>query len=109
LFWEFPIAFCREQQGFDLTRISNQDTRADPRGLHRAPGFLSVGHDEYWTPEMFRSVQKAVRDGPNVALLAGIAVCGRIQLSADTAGHPTASSNGPSSSVPPGAPGTSPP
>ena len=88
LLWEFPIAFWLEQHGYDLTYISNQDTHADPRGLGRAPGFLSVGHDEYWTPQMFRNVQKAVGDGLNVAFLSGNAVCGRIQLSPDTAGHP---------------------
>ncbi len=88
LLWEFPIAFWLEQHGYDLSYISNQDTHGDPRGLRRAPGFLSVGHDEYWTPEMFRNVQNAVRDGLNVAFLSGNAVCGRIQLSADTAGNP---------------------
>jgi len=79
LLWEFPVAFWLEQQGYDVTYVSNQDTHADPRGLRRAKGFLSVGHDEYWTLEMFRNVQAAVGNGLNVAFLSGNAVCGRIR------------------------------
>jgi len=88
LLWEFPIAFWLEREGYDISYISNQDTHSDPAGLRRARGFLSVGHDEYWTPEMFRNVQAAIRDGTHVAFLSGNAVCGRIALSPDTAGRP---------------------
>ncbi len=49
LLWEFPLAYWMEQQGYDLTYISNLDTHADPAGLRRAKGWLSVGHDEYWS------------------------------------------------------------
>jgi len=87
LLWEFPIAFWLEREGYDISYISNQDTHSDRDGLRRAHGFLSVGHDEYWTPEMFRNVQSAIRDGTHVAFLSGNAVCGRIALSRDTAGH----------------------
>ncbi|MBN8249304.1 MAG: twin-arginine translocation signal domain-containing protein [Verrucomicrobia bacterium] len=88
LLWEFPVAYWMEQQGCDLTYISNHDTHADASGLRRARGFLSVGHDEYWTPEMFRNVQGAVRDGVNVAFLSGNTCCGRIAFSPDGAGRP---------------------
>lgn len=88
LLWEFPIAFWLEREGHDVSYISNQDTHSDPRGLRRAKGFLSVGHDEYWTLPMFRNVQAAIRDGLNVAFLSGNAVCGRIELAADTRGNP---------------------
>lgn len=87
LLWEFPIAFWLEREGYDLTYVSNQDTHADRRGLRRARGFLSVGHDEYWTIEMFRNIEAAVRDGLNVAFLSGNAVCGRIAFSPDHAGR----------------------
>lgn len=43
--WEFPVAFWLEQQGYDVSYISNLAPHADPRGLLRARGFLSVGHD----------------------------------------------------------------
>ena len=76
--WEFPLAFWMESAGFDVTYISNLDTHRDGLGLQRAKGFLSVGHDEYWTIEMFRNVQAAVRAGVNAAFFSGNAVCGRI-------------------------------
>lgn len=88
LLWEFPLAFWLEKEGYDLTYISNQDTHRNPSGLLRARGFLSVGHDEYWTPEMFRNVQNAVNQGVSVAFLSGNTCCGRIQLSPDGQGRP---------------------
>lgn len=87
--WEFPLAFWMEQHGFDVTYISNSDTHADPRGLRRAKGFLSVGHDEYWTIEMFRNVQAAIAGGVNAAFLSGNAVCGRIQFAPVTRKSPS--------------------
>ena len=83
LLWEFPVAYWLEQHGYDVTYCSNQDTHADPRGLLRAKGFLSVGHDEYWTLDMFRNVQAAIDAGVNVAFLSGNAVCGKIALTPD--------------------------
>ncbi len=80
LLWEFPLAFWLESLGYDLTYISNLDTHRDPKGLRRAHGILSVGHDEYWTSEMFENVRAAVADGVNVAFLSGNAVCGRVKF-----------------------------
>ena len=82
LLWEFPLAYWMESLGYDVTYISNLDTHRDPNGLRRAHGFLSVGHDEYWTMEMFQNVRAAIAEGVNVAFLSGNAVCGRIQFDA---------------------------
>ena len=78
LLWEFPLAYWLEQHGYDVTYISNQDTHHDAAGLHRARGFLSAGHDEYWTIEMFRNVQAVIAGGASAAFLSGNAVCGRV-------------------------------
>jgi hypothetical protein len=69
LLWEFPVAYWLEAAGYDVTYVSNLDTHQDPSGLLRARGLLSVGHDEYWTIEMFDNVSAAVRAGVNVAFL----------------------------------------
>ncbi|HWB05010.1 MAG TPA: N,N-dimethylformamidase beta subunit family domain-containing protein [Verrucomicrobiales bacterium] len=84
LLWEFPLAFWLEQHGCDITYISNQDTHHDAAGLLRAKGFLSAGHDEYWTLEMFRNVQAAIARGVSAAFLSGNAVCGRILYDSKT-------------------------
>jgi hypothetical protein len=76
--WEFPFAYWMESLGYDLTYVSNMDTHHDGEGLMRAKGFLSVGHDEYWTIEMYRNVKKAIDGGLNVGFFSGNAVCGRV-------------------------------
>jgi N,N-dimethylformamidase beta subunit-like protein len=58
--WEFPLAFWMEKQGYDVSYISNIDTHADGKGLLRAKGWLSIGHDEYWSLDMFHNVKAAV-------------------------------------------------
>lgn len=88
LLWEFPIAFWLEQNGYNITYTSNLDTHTDPKGLLRARGLLSVGHDEYWTIDMFRNVQAAVQAGVSVAFLSGNTCCGRIAFSPDGQGKP---------------------
>ncbi len=80
--WEFPLAYWMESLGYDVTYASNLDTHHDPAQLLRAKGLLSVGHDEYWTIEMFNHVRAAIESGVNVAFLSGNAVCGRIQFDA---------------------------
>ena len=85
--WEFPFAYWLEAEGYDVTYISNRDTHADPGGLRRAKGFLSVGHDEYYSIEMFRHLQTAIGHGLSVGFFSGNAVCGRIQLSPDRRGN----------------------
>ena len=63
----FPLAFWMEKEGYDVSYISNVDTHADAEGLLRAKGWLSVGHDEYWSLEMYNNVQAAIAAGVNVA------------------------------------------
>jgi hypothetical protein len=76
--WEFPFVYWMEEQGYDVTYISNLDTHADPGGLARAKGFISIGHDEYYSIEMFRHLKTAIGNGLNVGFFSGNTCCGRI-------------------------------
>lgn len=76
--WEFPMAYWLESHGYDVTYVSNLDTHADKAGLTRARGFLSVGHDEYYSMEMFQTLRSAIDDGLNVGFFSGNTCCGRI-------------------------------
>jgi hypothetical protein len=76
--WEFPFVYWMEREGFDVTYISNTDTHADPQAALRGKGFISIGHDEYWTIEMFRNMQSAIAKGISVGFFSGNAVCGRV-------------------------------
>ncbi len=80
LLWEFPLCHWLEQHGYDVTYWSNLDTHADAAGLARAKCFLSVGHDEYWSLEMYDHVAAAVKNGLSVAFLCGNSVHGVIPL-----------------------------
>jgi hypothetical protein len=72
--WEFPMAFWMEHHGYDVSYISNIDTHADPAGLLRTKGFISVGHDEYWTLKMYDNVLKARDEGVSLAFFGGNSV-----------------------------------
>lgn len=85
--WEFPFAYWMESQGYDVSYISNLDTHTAPKGLSRARGFLSVGHDEYWSIKMFRNVQAAIASGLSVGFFSGNAVCGRVLFGSDVRGR----------------------
>lgn len=80
LLWEYPLCFWLEKHGYDVTYWSNLDTHADPEGLKRVQVFLSVGHDEYWSLDMFEHVKRAVDDGLSVAFLSGNSIMWVIRL-----------------------------
>ena len=80
LLWEFPLSYWLEQHGYDVSYISNVDTHADGPGLQRAKGFISVGHDEYWTRTMFDNVSAARDAGVNLAFLSANSVWGVVPL-----------------------------
>jgi hypothetical protein len=88
LLWEMPLVFFLEKEGYDVTYVSNLDTHADPDGLLRARGFLSVGHDEYWTRQMLHNVARARDRGVSLAFLGGNSVDGEITLRPSSDGRP---------------------
>ena len=87
LLWEFPLAYWLEANGYDVTYTSNLDTHADAEGLLRVKGFLSVGHDEYWTRRMFDNVARARDQGVSLAFLSGNSVDGEIVLGPSSDGR----------------------
>jgi len=88
LMTEFPLAFWLEKEGYDVTYVSNVDTHTDREGLLRARAFLSVGHDEYWTRQMFDNVTNARDAGVSLAFLSGNSISGEVELVPATDGRP---------------------
>ncbi len=80
LLWEYTLCYWMEEQGYDVTYISNLDTDRDVEVLLRAKAFLSVGHDEYWTYRMVENVKTARDSGVNLLFLSGNSVSGPIYL-----------------------------
>jgi hypothetical protein len=83
-----PPKLLDGKEGYDVSYISNVDTHADAEGLNRAKGFLSVGHDEYWTQEMFDNLVKARDKGLSILFLSGNAVSSILPLSPSKDGTP---------------------
>lgn len=88
LMTELPLVFWLEQEGYDVSYISNVDTHTDGQGLLRGRVFLSVGHDEYWTQQMFDNVVKARDAGVSLAFLSGNAISGVVELLPGADGRP---------------------
>ena len=88
LLWEFPLSYWIEQQGYDVSYISNIDTHKYASRLLRTKGFISVGHDEYWTREMYDNVSAARDAGVNLAFLSGNSVWGVVPLLPSNEGQP---------------------
>lgn len=73
LLWEFPLAFWLEEQGYDVTYVSNSDILSSDQ-LTRSKVFLSVGHDEYWDLRQYEAVKDAIEKGVSVLWLSGNSV-----------------------------------
>jgi hypothetical protein len=80
LLWEHPMTYWLEQQGYDVTYCSNLDIHFNPDILNSSKVFLSVGHDEYWTREMYNNVSRARDNGLSLAFFCGNSIGGEIQL-----------------------------
>jgi hypothetical protein len=82
-----PIVVLAERLGIPLSYYTNVDLDQDPDLLRGAAGYVSLGHDEYWTPAMRDALEKARAGGTNLAFLGANTMYWRIRLS-DTATGP---------------------
>jgi hypothetical protein len=67
--WEINMLRFVEREGFDVTYSTNIDTDAAPGRLLAHRGFLSVGHDEYWTKNVRDGLESARDNGVNLAFI----------------------------------------
>lgn len=88
LLWEYPLSFWMEKEGYDVSYISNVDLHANPERLTNAKAFLSVGHDEYWSQQMFNNLVKARDNGLNILFLSGNSVSSVLPFSRSGDGTP---------------------
>ncbi len=79
LLWEFPFSYWVEQMNYDVTYMSNLDLHYDPATWRRA-AFISVGHDEYYTMEMYTNLLTQIESGLNVAFFSGNSVYGQVEF-----------------------------
>ena len=78
------------QLGIPLSYYTNVDLDQDPDVLAGARGYVSMGHDEYWTPAMREAVERARDGGTNLAFLGANTMYWRIRLDEPTGPGPAA-------------------
>jgi len=74
-----PIVIQAERSGVPLSYLANTELQ-DAGGLAGARGYVSMGHDEYWTPAMRDTVQTARDAGTNLAFLGANTMYWRVRL-----------------------------
>jgi hypothetical protein len=75
-----PIVLAAERLGVPLAYFTNIDVHADPGTLAGARGYVSMSHDEYWTPAMRDRVTAARDRGTNLAFLGANTMYWRVRL-----------------------------
>src|SRR5438046_1266312 len=73
--WEIQFVRWAERLGYDLTYTTDIDTHENGRALLNSKAFLAVGHDEYWSAQMFNAAEAArdsgVNDGDSIPGMVG--------------------------------------
>jgi hypothetical protein len=75
-----PVVIAAERTGVPLAYLTDLDLHEDRHALDGAEGYLSAGHDEYWTPAMRATVERARDRGTDLAFLAANTMYWRIRL-----------------------------
>ena len=75
-----PIVQRAEASGERLSYFANVDLHARRDALAGARGYMSMGHDEYWTPDMRKRVMDARDAGTNLAFLGANTMYWRVRL-----------------------------
>jgi len=75
-----------EKGGLDLAYVTSMDIDADASLLDGASALISMGHDEYWTPQERANVTAARDKGVNLAFLGANAMFRRTRLQASALG-----------------------
>jgi hypothetical protein len=77
-----------ERSGYDVTYLTDIDTHQNGAELRRHRVFLSTGHDEYWSKEMYDAVESARDVGVNLAFLGANAAYWQVRFEPSASGVP---------------------
>jgi|GEM_PF-710696 len=88
--WTYEIFLVSwlERMGYDLSYATNVDIHANPTRLLNFKGFISAGHDEYWSKEMFDAVEKARDRGVNAVFFSANAIDQQVRYEPASDGTP---------------------
>jgi len=78
--WEYHQIRWLERMGYDVSYSSNIDTHENGINLLNYRGFISPGHDEYWSAKMFDAAETARDSGVNLAFFGSNAVYWQVRF-----------------------------
>jgi hypothetical protein len=86
--WEYFMVRFLERNGYDVSYSTDVDTdlRNDLLLLHK--GWLSVGHDEYWSWQMRDNVEAARDSGVNLAFFSSNTAYWQVRFEPNSSGLP---------------------
>ena len=84
--WEYRMVRFMEREGFDVSYSTNIDTHASGERLLNHRAFLSVGHDEYWTREMYDNIENARNKAVNLGFFGANTAYWQIRLEPSISG-----------------------
>lgn len=83
--WDYNFVRWVEKEGYDAAYVTNLDLHASPALLARARGFLSIGHDEYWSWEMRRGAEVLRERGVNLGFFSANTAYWQVRLESSPA------------------------
>ncbi len=86
--WEVYLVRWLERTGYDVTYSTDVDTHADGAALLNSKAFISSGHDEYWSMEMFNAARSARDAGTNLAFFGADTAFWQVRFESSAAGIP---------------------
>ena len=82
--WECDLVHWLEREGYDVSYCTSLDTHSVTNLLSTHQGFISMGHDEYWSYPMRRNVEAARDQGVNLAFFSANTCFWQVRLEPST-------------------------
>ncbi len=86
--WEVYLVRWLERNGYDVTYSTDVDTHAAGAALLNSKAFISSGHDEYWSMDMFNAAKSAREAGTNLAFFGADTAFWQVRFESSAAGIP---------------------
>jgi hypothetical protein len=86
--WEIYMVRWLEANGYDVSYSTNIDTHTNGSRILNYKGFLSVGHDEYYSKEMYDALENARNAGVNLGFFGADEIYWQIRLEPSSTGVP---------------------
>jgi hypothetical protein len=83
---ELPLIMRAEEANFDVTYMTSIDLQQRPELVKQHKAMLSLGHDEYWSKEMFDGAEGARDAGINLAFFGANAVYRQVRFEPSSTG-----------------------